>query len=48
MAPVMRQAIVAIEDGRFYEHRGVDPRGTAARVRRQRDRQRQSRRAARP
>jgi membrane peptidoglycan carboxypeptidase len=27
MAPVMRQAIVAVEDGRFYEHRGVDPRG---------------------
>ncbi len=27
VAPVMRQAIVAVEDGRFYEHRGVDPRG---------------------
>jgi membrane peptidoglycan carboxypeptidase len=27
IAPVMRQAIVAVEDGRFYEHRGVDPRG---------------------
>ncbi|MFN8168283.1 MAG: transglycosylase domain-containing protein [Candidatus Nanopelagicales bacterium] len=27
MAPVMRQAIVAVEDGRFYEHRGVDMRG---------------------
>lgn len=23
----MQQAIVAVEDGRFYEHRGVDPRG---------------------
>jgi len=29
VAPVMRQAIVAIEDRRFYEHRGVDPRGLA-------------------
>jgi membrane peptidoglycan carboxypeptidase len=27
IAPVMRQAIVAVEDGRFYDHRGVDPRG---------------------
>ena len=27
IAPVMQQAIVAVEDGRFYEHRGVDPRG---------------------
>ena len=27
MAPVMRQAIVAVEDGRFYEHRGIDMRG---------------------
>jgi membrane peptidoglycan carboxypeptidase len=27
IAPVMRQAIVAVEDGRFYEHHGVDPRG---------------------
>ncbi|MBI1378837.1 MAG: hypothetical protein GC157_15360 [Frankiales bacterium] len=27
IAPVMQQAIVAIEDGRFYEHRGVDLRG---------------------
>lgn len=27
IAPVMRQAIVAVEDGRFYTHRGVDPRG---------------------
>jgi membrane peptidoglycan carboxypeptidase len=27
VAPVMRQAIVAVEDGRFYDHRGVDPRG---------------------
>jgi membrane peptidoglycan carboxypeptidase len=25
--PVMRQAIVAIEDSRFYEHHGVDPKG---------------------
>ena len=28
VAPVMRQAIVAIEDRRFYEHGGVDLRGT--------------------
>ena len=27
VAPVMRQAIVAAEDARFYEHRGVDVRG---------------------
>ncbi len=27
IAPVMQQAIVAVEDGRFYDHRGVDPRG---------------------
>ncbi|MSV42922.1 MAG: glycosyl transferase family 51 [Actinobacteria bacterium] len=27
IAPVMRQAIVAVEDGRFYEHRGIDVRG---------------------
>ena len=29
VAPVMRQAIVAIEDRRFYDHRGVDLRGLA-------------------
>jgi membrane peptidoglycan carboxypeptidase len=29
VSPTMRQAIVAIEDARFYEHRGVDVRGTA-------------------
>lgn len=28
MAPVMRQAIVAIEDSRFYSHHGVDTTGT--------------------
>lgn len=27
IAPVMKQAVVAIEDRRFYEHRGVDFRG---------------------
>ena len=27
VAPLMRQAIVAVEDQRFYEHRGVDLRG---------------------
>ncbi|MEH0844320.1 transglycosylase domain-containing protein [Micromonospora sp. CPCC 205711] len=27
VAPVMRQAIVAAEDARFYQHRGVDLRG---------------------
>jgi membrane peptidoglycan carboxypeptidase len=26
VAPVMRQAIVAVEDARFYQHHGVDPR----------------------
>ncbi len=28
IAPVMRQAIVAIEDARFWEHGAFDPRGT--------------------
>jgi membrane peptidoglycan carboxypeptidase len=28
VAPVMREAIVAIEDERFYEHKGVDLQGT--------------------
>ena len=28
IAPVMRNAIVAIEDSRFYEHGAIDPRGT--------------------
>jgi len=27
VAPIMQTAIVAIEDSRFYEHGGVDPRG---------------------
>lgn len=27
IAPVMRQAIIAIEDARFYDHGGVDPKG---------------------
>jgi penicillin-binding protein 1A len=27
IAPIMKQAIVAVEDRRFYEHRGVDLRG---------------------
>jgi penicillin-binding protein 1A len=29
VAPIMRQAIVAVEDQRFYEHNGVDLRGIA-------------------
>ncbi|MFY9265286.1 MAG: transglycosylase domain-containing protein [Solirubrobacterales bacterium] len=29
IAPVMKQAVVAIEDRRFYDHRGVDFRGIA-------------------
>ncbi len=29
IAPAMRQAQVAIEDDRFYEHGGIDPRGLA-------------------
>jgi penicillin-binding protein 1A len=29
IAPVMKQAIVAVEDRRFWEHRGVDIRGIA-------------------
>ena len=29
IAPVMQQAVVAIEDSRFYEHNGFDPRGFA-------------------
>ncbi|MBK6872925.1 MAG: penicillin-binding protein [Kineosporiaceae bacterium] len=27
VAPIMQQAVVAIEDSRFYEHGGVDPKG---------------------
>ncbi len=27
IAPVMKQAVVAVEDRRFYEHKGVDPKG---------------------
>jgi membrane peptidoglycan carboxypeptidase len=27
VSPTMRQAIVAIEDSRFYEHHGIDPKG---------------------
>lgn len=29
VAPVLRQAVIAIEDSRFYEHGGVDARGIA-------------------
>ena len=29
MSPYIQQAIVASEDGRFYEHNGVDPKGIA-------------------
>ena len=32
MSPLMQQAIVAIEDKRFYQHRGVDLRGIARAV----------------
>jgi membrane peptidoglycan carboxypeptidase len=32
VAPIMRQAILAIEDARFYEHPGIDIRGTARAV----------------
>jgi penicillin-binding protein 1A len=32
IAPIMQQAIVAVEDKRFYEHRGVDLRGIARAV----------------
>ena len=32
VAPVMRQAIVAIEDSRFYHHGGVDPKGVVRAV----------------
>ncbi|MGQ0632378.1 MAG: transglycosylase domain-containing protein [Sporichthyaceae bacterium] len=28
VAPIMKNAIMAIEDSRFYEHGGVDPKGT--------------------
>jgi len=28
VAPVMRQAVIAIEDSRFYDHSGIDLRGT--------------------
>ena len=29
VSPIMRQAIVSVEDRRFYEHNGVDARGIA-------------------
>ena len=32
IAPVMKQAIVAVEDKRFYEHRGLDLRGISRAV----------------
>jgi penicillin-binding protein 1A len=32
IAPVMKQAVVAVEDKRFWEHRGVDVRGIARAV----------------
>ncbi|RDI75291.1 penicillin-binding protein, 1A family [Gaiella occulta] len=32
VAPIMRQAIVSVEDRRFYEHNGVDVRGIARAV----------------
>ena len=32
IAPVMKQAIVAVEDRRFWEHRGIDLRGMARAV----------------
>ncbi len=32
VAPAMRMAVVAIEDARFYEHGGVDPKGLARAV----------------
>ena len=33
MSPYIKDAIVAIEDSRFYEHSGVDPRGFSGRWR---------------
>ena len=36
--PVMKQALVDIEDSRFYEHNGLDVQGTAARPGQQRGR----------
>jgi len=29
IAPIMRQAIVSVEDQRFFEHKGIDLRGVA-------------------
>ena len=29
VAPVLQQAVVSIEDSRFYQHGGIDPRGLA-------------------
>ncbi|AGT07618.1 transglycosylase domain-containing protein [Paracoccus aminophilus] len=33
IAPVLKEAVVATEDKRFYEHLGVDPRGIASAIR---------------
>ena len=35
VAPVMRKAVIAIEDSRFYEHGGIDLRGTVRALRQQ-------------
>ena len=32
IAPIMRQAIVSVEDQRFFEHNGIDVRGIARAV----------------
>jgi penicillin-binding protein 2A len=31
MPPLVKEAFIAVEDQRFYEHRGIDPRAIAAR-----------------
>ncbi|MDO5647312.1 transglycosylase domain-containing protein [Paracoccus sp. (in: a-proteobacteria)] len=33
IAPVLKQAVIATEDRRFYQHLGVDPRGIAGAIR---------------
>ena len=47
ISEVMKQALVDIEDSRFYDHNGLDVQGTLRALLRERRRRRRCRRAAR-